>query len=483
MVYLTNMKAIIIGAGFTGVQLARTLVAEGNDVTLVDNDAERVQNARDQLDCAVVEADGNSLAALQDAGIASMDVMVALTEDDELNMITCSLADSAYPDVLKIARVRNYAYYMSATAKASASADGAKRRPLFGIDHMLHPDVEAANAICRAVAHGAVGNVIELGGGFGIVTLTVGKGSQLAGIPLRELSSLPAWRFLVAYVEKPDGEMLPSGDTVLEEGDRIGVAASVSDMAELQKFVDNADDIPFRSIAVFGAGRIGSLVVENRMESVKRQNPFLALFGGNRKPACEVVMVDGDRELCRAAAEKFGDVRVLCGDITDETLIMEEDLHSCDLMVAASENYDRNLVTASYLKSRGVRRTIALTAGSDFDDIARKLGIDVAVPMQDTVVDCIMSRLRGKNVRSVHTVCNRAFEIVECDIPGNGAVTGRKLKDVAVPGEFLVLLVRRSGEAEFSIPGGDTVLAAGDRVVFAVRSGDVKAVRMFAGRN
>jgi trk system potassium uptake protein TrkA len=94
-----------------------------------------------------------------------------------------------------------------------------------------------------------------------------------------------------------------------------------------------------------------------------------------------------------------------------------------------------------------------------------------------------MSRLRGKNVRSVHTVCNRVFEIVECDIPENGAVAGRKLKDVAIPGEFLVLLVRRSGEAEFSIPGGDTMLAGGDRVVFAVRSGDVKAIRMFAGRN
>ena len=93
MVYLANMKAIIIGAGFTGVQLARTLIAQGNGVTLVDNDAERVQNARDQLDCAVVEADGNNLTALQDAGIASVDVMVALTDDDELNMITCSLAD------------------------------------------------------------------------------------------------------------------------------------------------------------------------------------------------------------------------------------------------------------------------------------------------------------------------------------------------------------------------------------------------------
>ncbi|MBO5941252.1 MAG: NAD-binding protein [Kiritimatiellae bacterium] len=471
------MKAIIIGAGFTGVQLARTLVAEDNNVTLIDNDAERVRNALDQLDCAVIEADGNNLTVLDDAGIASSDVLIALTEDDELNMITCSLVDSQYPDLLKIARVRNYAYYMNSGARRNGSPEQVADRPNFGIDHMVHPDVEAADAICRAMSHGAVGNVIEIGDGYGIVTLTINKSSPLLGKSLRDLSQFPEWKYIVAYVETAKGETLACGSTVLKEGDRFGVVASEVDIPNLQKFVGDTDRSPLRRVAIFGAGRIGSLIVERQMSM-----PNSANSGAKGKNTDDIIMVDANRKLCTEAAQRFNGVQVLCGDITDENLIAEESLHSCDLMVAASDNYDRNLITASYLKSRGVRRTIALTSGSDFDDISRKLGIDVTVPLRDTFVDCIMSRLRGRNVKSVHTVCNRAFEIVECCISKDGKVAGKKIKDISVPGEFLVLLAKREDGSVYSIPGGDTLLEAGDRVVVAVKSGDVRVIRKFAGR-
>lgn len=116
------MKVFIIGAGFTGIELARTLVAEKNGVVLIDRDPERVRHASDQLDCTVMEADGNDLSLLRRLGIASADALVTLTEDDEINMITCSLVDAVYPKVLKIARVRNYAYYEAAAAARSSSS-------------------------------------------------------------------------------------------------------------------------------------------------------------------------------------------------------------------------------------------------------------------------------------------------------------------------------------------------------------------------
>ena len=107
------MKIVIVGASFTGIQLAKTLVSEGNDVVLIDNDAEKVRQARNRIDCTVVQSDGNSLDVLEkDAGIAGADALVMLTEDDETNMITCSLADAVYPGVMKIARVRNMAYFV-----------------------------------------------------------------------------------------------------------------------------------------------------------------------------------------------------------------------------------------------------------------------------------------------------------------------------------------------------------------------------------
>ncbi len=457
------MKVIIVGAGFTGVQLARTLVSEGNDVVLVDKDAGRVHNARNKLDCTVVQADGNSLKTMEDVGLSSAGAIVALTEDDEVNMVTCALVAPLHPNVLKIARVRNDAYYAGA---------------ITGVDRMVHPDVEAAAAICRAMNHGAIGNVVPIGRGFGIASVPVVEGGALAGVPLWTLASLPEWRYLVAYVESGKEAFLPSGDTVLSPGDRVGVLALYADMPSLMKFVEGSADATQRRVAVFGAGRIGSLVVE-RLLAARQTSFFGALFGGGAKGR-EIAIVDGDERLCRAATEKFRGVRALCGEITDTDFIRDEGLDDFDLMVAASDNYERNLVIASYLKSRGVGKTIALTESSEFDDVARKLGVDVAVPMRGTVVDSIMSHLRGGGVTAVHTVCNGRFEVVECDVASDAKVVGKALKEISRRGEYILLLRSACGE-DLAMPNGETVVQAGDHVVLVLRAGDVDIVRLFGG--
>jgi len=154
------MKIIIIGAGFTGTQLARRLISEKNDVTLIESNEETVRHALNRLDCMVVQAEGNNLATLQDAGIAKADALVAVTESDELNMITCSLVDSVYPNIIKIARVRNDDYYANSAGKDDDTKKDSTR-PLYGIDFMVHPDIEAAEAIVGAVEHGAVTDVVD----------------------------------------------------------------------------------------------------------------------------------------------------------------------------------------------------------------------------------------------------------------------------------------------------------------------------------
>ena len=130
------MKIVIVGAGFTGIQLAKLLINEKNEVAIVDNDEHTIRHAQNILDCTVVCADGNNLETLEELGIAKADALVCVTSSDEVNMITCSLVDAVYPDILKIARVRNYAYYVN-TAKAEKKHSGefgGKHRPLYGIN-------------------------------------------------------------------------------------------------------------------------------------------------------------------------------------------------------------------------------------------------------------------------------------------------------------------------------------------------------------
>ncbi len=476
------MKIFIIGAGFTGMQLARALLLERNNVVLIDNDPERVRSASDLLDCTVLEMDGNNLESLEEAGIASADALVTLTEDDEINMITCSLVDAVYPRVKTIARVRNYAYYKAAeAARRRAKSVMPLSRPLYGIDNMLNPEVEAADAISAALEHGAIGSVIKLDADFGITTLSIGEGSPLAGVPLAELSKIDGWQHLVAFVESGDAAFLPNGQTSLSVGDQVGIVSRLSDIARLVDYT-KTPQTRLRRVCVFGADRVGSLVMDRQQS--KFNAPFWRKLFGRAEPSSfkELVVVDRDPDRCREAVERFPDARVLCGDVTDEALLSEEDIFSCDLLVAASGNYELNLVTAAYLKSRGVKKTIALTANSSYGDIARKLGVDVAVPMRGTVVDSIRGCLRGGRVESLHSVCNRRFEIVEGYISPKSPVVGKSLREVMDLGSFLVLLYRSADGKTYEMPGGGTVLEKDAQVVLITPAGDARLVARFCGR-
>lgn len=472
------MKVFLVGAGFTGIALARTLVAEKNSVVLIDNDAERVRHASDQLDCTVLEADGNDLEVLESAGIASADALVTLTEDDETNMITCSLVDAVYPKILKVARVRNYAYYeAAATARRRMKAAQPQGRPLYGIDVMLNPDVEVAEAINRAMDHGAVGSVIDLGNGFVLTTLRIGAESPLADRPVRLLDKVPGWHYIIASVETDDGSVLPTGNCVLKVGDRISVVSREGDVQALTQLT-RSEKAPARRVVIFGADRLGSLIAERQIAG-RRRSLWSRLFGSSGSDWRELVIVDRDPERCRAAARRFPDARVLCGDVTDEALLSEEKLTEADLLAAVSGNHELNLVTAAYLRSRGVKKAVALTANVAYGEIARKLGIDVAVPVRGTVVDGIMSHFRGRHVRSVHSLCDRRFVLVEGQIAHGARFAGLTLREAGASGGFLVLLYRKKGDATLQLPGGETVLEPDAHVVVIAESGDLDTLRKF----
>jgi trk system potassium uptake protein TrkA len=472
------MKIIIIGAGFTGGLLAKALVAERNNVVLIDNNAELVRSVGDQLDCTVIEADGNSIETLEKAGISSADALVALTHNDEANMIVCSLVDAIYPNILKIARVRNYDYYMRMMDVAKRIGAKDLSRAMLGIDHVINPDVEAAGSMMRAMEIGAAGSAVELGGDYGIVTLPVIEGSPIVGKKLRNLSEIEGWKFLIAFVENEEGTFLANGETLLAAGDHIGVLVHKESVAQLLKYT-SADTTPMNRIVIFGADNISALTVAAQMEKI---NPMKKRFFSFGRAKRELIVIDKDLKRCNELAEKFPEARILNGDITDDGLIQGEGICNCDLMVAASGNYERNLLTSAYLKLRGVKKVISLTSDSAFDEIAGKLGVDVTVPMRDVVIDTIMSHLRGRNIKAVHSVGGRKFEIVSCEISLYSKVAGKKLSEIKGLENCLVLLVQQPGSESREVPCGNTVMTAGARVVLIVPSGDLDTMKKFAGK-
>lgn len=460
------MKIVIVGAGFTGVQLARRLINEKNEVVLIDNDEDIVRHASNSLDCDVKEMDGNSLQNLEDIGIAKADALVCVTDDDEVNMITCSLVDSVYPDILKIARVRNFSYYRNTADAVKKHADtfSGKHRPLYGIDFMVNPDIEAADAIVRAVESGAVSDVVAFKDSeFEISRITIAEGAPLDRQQLSGVRKLTEKPFLIAYVEYNGETSLPSGSTTLHAGDSIGVLARTGDIGDLLELC-GAKIESLDKIALVGAGKIGTLIAD-RLTQKEKTSLLAKIFRKRKNVASEFAIIDTDDELTKEASERYPNARVFRGDITDETFLREEGLTEYDLVICATHNHELNMVVAAYLESLGVGRSVSLVESSTFAQIARKLGVDVPVPLRDTIVDSIMSHLRGKSVKGIHTVSTGQLEIVECTLPIGSKVVGKSLLDISNHGTFLVLLEKKSGAKNYVIPVGSTVLDANDQLI------------------
>ena len=467
------MKIIIIGAGFTGTQLARRLISEKNDVTLIESNEETVRHALNRLDCMVVQAEGNNLATLQDAGIAKADALVAVTESDELNMITCSLVDSVYPNIIKIARVRNDDYYANSAGKDDDTKKDSTR-PLYGIDFMVHPDIEAAEAIVGAVEHGAVTDVVDFENcDFELVSLYIEEGSFLVGKRVQDLKKLTQSAFLIGFIEENGEPFLPTGSTVLNAGNRIGLVTRKKDLDEFLTLCGSKTGV-LKKVALVGAGRIGTVIADRLISNYKKRTPF-GLFGSKHKANHEFIIIEADSKRAQEAAERFADANVYNADVSDESFIEEEDLNTFDLVIAATSNHELNMITSAYMKTLGVGKAVCLVQSSNYASIARNIGIDVAVPIKDAVVDSILSHLRGESVTGIHTLAEGELEIIEAVLPADSPVLGQKLRQIASPGSFVVLLIQEKGAVGFDIPCGDTLFKNGDRLVMLTYSKDVKA--------
>lgn len=481
------MNIMIIGAGFTGIQLAKRLLNEKNTVTIIDNNEETIENVKSQLDCDAFAVDGNNLENLELHGIEKQDALVTVTNNDEINMITCSLVDAVYPNIVKIARVRNYAYYVNTNDAAKHHAETFKgnHRPLYGIDYMVHPDVEAAEAIVKAVEHGAISDIVDFGENseYEVTALQIEKNSKLDGIALKDIRNLTDKKFIVVYQETKEKETdnmissLPSGETILKEGDRIGIITAKENISVLLDLCGIQVD-KIKKICLCGIGRVGSIVAERIIE--KESKSLFTRILGQTKNNQSITIIDTDIELCEAAKEKFPTANVIHADITDDSIIEEERLDKCNLLICATHNHELNMVISAYLESLGVEKSIVLVNQAQYGNIARKLGIEVAIPMRDTLVDSIISHLHGKSVKGIHTVSNGEFEIIECDLSPNSKFAGKSLKEISNPGQYLILLIKKIGSKNYELPQGNTILSVGDHLVLIEKTGDKKILEKFS---
>ncbi|GHV96022.1 Trk system potassium transport protein TrkA [Spirochaetia bacterium] len=486
------MRIIIVGAGMVGTQLAKHLIQEKHDVSIIESNEERARHASNRLDCLVIHDAGNSIKALEEAGIARADALVCVTDSDEVNMIICGLAASRYgrtnkpgePGLLKIARVRNDDYM-----HLSQAGD----KQVLGIDRFIHPNMEAARSIVKAIEHGAMGDIVSFSNThYELGSIDVEQGSAFDGLVLKDYRNLVTVESLVTLVERDDEVLLPSGATVLAKGDRVYILADGKNLPEIFRFAGGTEK-PIRKIGIVGGGRIGALIAEglihkdkfsdeyeeNEHNRKKRNFLFPLLKTLIPRSSRRIVIIEQDYRLCKDLAARFPEALVLNEDISDESFVNEEQLDDLDLLVTTTNNQELNIITAVYFKLRGIARTIAMVTSSGYATMARQLGVDVVIPMKSVVVDSILSHLMGSGVKEVHRIGDGDVDIIEVEIGKDVPVIDKPIAEFKLSAGGLLMLVNRGGNS--FIPKGDYVFSQGDHIVLIAKTGSQAEIEKYFG--
>ncbi len=411
----------------------------------------------------VLTEEGNNLATLERAGIEKADYFISVTDSDEVNIIACGMVAGQYNVPVKIARVRNIDY----------SSNQMLSKPLFGIDYIVNPEIEVANAIVSAVERGAVSDIMFFEkSGLQLRSLTVTTGSPFSGKTIEQIKKSLQLDFLVAVILRCNSYLIPSGDIRIMDGDKLYIIASEPDFETIFSQIGKRRT-ELNKIVIIGGSRIGQRVAERFMQRDRSHVSFLRRLVRPHRPSGKrrINIIDSDYNTCKLLSNRFPEALVLNADISDEKFSEDEHLSDADLVVATTENQELNIVNAVYAKTLGPKRAIALVNKSNYVHIASSLGIDVAISPVDSMVNTILKYISRENVRSVHNISGADIDVIEVSVDKNSRICGKQVKEIKLPPSSLILSVTR--DHRDIIPDGGMTIEAGDYMIIITRKESV----------
>ena len=453
------MKIIILGAGQVGRTAAYHLSREeANDVTVIDQNEEILRDLQDRLDIRTVNGNAASPRVLEAAGIASTDILVALTNSDEVNMLACQVAWTLYRTPKKIARVR--------------SADYTERQGLFGenrvsVDVWISPEQLVTEYIARLIRYPGALQVLDFADGrVRLVGIRALQGGPLVGHELRTLREhIPSAEARVAAIYRASKSVKPEGTTVIEDGDEVFFLAATENIRAVMKEM-RKEEKPARRVVIAGGGNIG-LRLANELEDKN-----------------QVKLIERDGKRARRVSEQLRRTTVLHGDAADEELLLEENIDSVDVFAALTNSEEANILSAMLAKRLGARKVMALINKPSYAELIESGSIDVAISPQTVTIGSLLAHVRRGDVVRVHSLRRGAAEALEVVVHGDAdssKVIGRRIEDIALPeGTTLGAVVR--GE-DVIIAHHDTTVQPDDHLIlFLTDRRHVEAVeKLFQG--
>jgi len=435
------MKILILGAGQVGSSAAYHLSREeANEVTVVDMRPEVLRDLQDRLDIRTVVGHAAYPDVLQRAGADDADIIVALTDTDETNMVACQVAYTLYHTPTKIARIRS-AEYMNARALFTQDA--------IPVDVRISPEQLVCEFIEQLILYPGALQVLDFADGR--VRLVGARADRRGSLVDQKIATLkehiPNTEGRIAAIYRDGKALEPDGDTIIREGDEVFFIAARKDvrvfMSEMRKLED-----PVRRVVIAGGGNIGLRLA-------------LALEQTN-----QVKLIERNQDRARIISEQLNKTIVLVGDAADEELLLEENIDNVDVFCALTNSEEANILSSMLARRLGAHKVMALINRPSYAELVESGSIDIAISPQQVTIGSLLAHVRRGDVVKVHSLRRGAAEAIEAIAHGDereSKVVGRKIEELDLPkGTSIVSLVRGD---EVIMAHHDTVIEADDHVI------------------
>lgn len=446
------MRIMIVGAGEVGYYLSETLSLEGHEVVLVDRNETRLRRLEKILNVMTVVGNGASAQVLEQGGIEKTDLFIAVTDIDEVNLVSCILSRE-YGVKRRVARVRNEEFL---------SPGSPLNEQRLGLDLLINPDRVMAEEIMRVSDLSEAFEFIDFAGGqVALLGYRVREGNPTCGITLEELRDLRGmYDFVIVAIVRGDKAIIPRGQDVIAPGDSLYLIARRAEIAAVEYLLNFTSRAPSK-VFIIGGGRVGTLVAR-QMESKK----------------IDVRLVEADSARCQRLSEILEKTMVLNFDGLEAHELIEEGIGEADLVVAVTGSDTTNILSSLLAKHHGAAKCITRIHRPDFIPLLGKLGIDVALSPRLLVASTIVRFVRRGAILSVATLVGTDAEVMEFVVPDKSDFRGTPIKDLDFPLQANIGAVVRSGLV--IIPTGDTILKPGDDVVvFSMREAVPEVEKLF----
>ena len=465
------MRILILGAGQVGASVAEALASEANDITVIDQNRESLAQIADHLDVRTLAGNAAYPSTLREAGIEDTDLLVAVTQSDQTNLVACKIARSMFNVPTRIARLRSPDFLDDALLSDEN----------FSVDYAICPEQEITEYIGKLIEFPEALQVLEFAGGrVTLVGVRAFQGGQLVGKPIRAMREhLPGnIDARIAAIFREHQPLDPDGNTVIEPGDEVFVLAASEHIRPVMRELRRMQQ-PVKRVMIAGGGNIGSRLA------------------GLLEGRYEVKVVERDRQRAEILAAKLGKSLVLVGEATDENVLTEENIDEMDMFLALTNDDEDNIMAASLAKRLGCQRVLALINRRAYADMVQGGPIDIGLSPAQVSIGTLLTHVRRGDVARVHSLRRGAAEALELVAHGDAKsskVVGRRIEDLPViKGAHVGAIVREMPE-EFDITGEsgrtlgrsnqrviiphhDTVIESGDHViVFCTRKRLVREV-------